>query len=83
MNAPCPGKKGFIKKAKDLFPGIFRRLVDRRIRQLVNPKHLASTNEASRRKLEKELEKVHLQANFLPASFFARRCVESPGCLPH
>jgi len=69
MNAPCPGKKGFIKKAKDLPPGIFRRLVDRRVRQLIDPKHPASTNEAIRRKLEKELEKIHLQPNFLPASF--------------
>jgi len=69
MNVPCPGEKGFIKKTKDLLPGIFRRLVDRRTRQLVNPKHPASKNETTRRKLEKELEKIHLQANFLPASF--------------
>ena len=69
MNASCPGKNGFIKKTKDLTSSIFLRLVDRRVRQLVNPKHLASTNETTRRKLEKELEKVHLQADFLPASF--------------
>ena len=69
MNASCPGKHGFIKKTKDLPSNIFRRLVDRRVRQLVNPKQQVSTNETTRRKLEKELEKVHLQANFLPASF--------------
>ena len=69
MKAPCPGKKGFITKTKDLDPKIFRRLVDRRARHLVNPQQPASTNETTRRKLEKELEKVHLQADFLPASF--------------
>ena len=53
MKASCPGKKGFSKKTKDLDPKIFRRLVDRRARHFVNPKQPASTNETTRRKLEK------------------------------
>lgn len=69
MKARCPGKKGFVKKTKNLDPKIFRRLVDRRTRFLVNPKQPITTNEPGRRKLEKTLEKVHLQADFLPASF--------------
>ena len=69
MKALCPGKKGFLTKTKDLDRLVFRRLVDRRVRYFIDPKHRASTNETTRKKLEKELEKVHLQANFLPASF--------------
>lgn len=65
----CPGKKQFVSKAKDLDPSVFRRLVDRRARRLIDPTLAPSETEEARRALEIQLEKVHLEPNFLPARF--------------
>lgn len=70
----CPGKKAFIKNTKDLSHLLYRRLVTRRARQLIDPALCIPTDEKKRSKHEKEIEKyfmekIHLVKDFLPASF--------------
>lgn len=65
----CPGKKKFVENPKDLDPWVFRRLVDRRARRLLDPGLAPSESEDARRELEMQLEKVHRTADFLPAQF--------------
>ncbi len=70
----CPGKERLVKNTKDLDATLYRRLVARRARQLVDPTICLPTNEKGRKKNENDiekkfLEKIHLVNDFLPASF--------------
>lgn len=67
----CPGKETSIQ-SHDLKPEIFRRLVARRARQVMKTEELHLETRAERKKVEAVyLEKVNLEANFLPAKFLA------------
>ncbi len=70
----CPGKKAFVRNTKDLDSSLFRRLVARRARQLVDSSLSLPMNEKNRKKHENDiekkfLEKIHLVKDFLPARF--------------
>lgn len=70
MQPLCPGKEQFVKDAQDLDWSVFRRLVGRRARQLVDPELRPASDEDERREQERLIqEKVHKVADFLPASF--------------
>lgn len=70
----CPGKERLVKNTKNLDATLYRRLVARRARQLVDPTLSLPINEKSRKKYENDiekkfLEKIHLVKDFLPARF--------------
>lgn len=70
----CPGKERLVKNTKNLDATLYRRLVARRARQLVDPTLSLPMNEKNRKKHEngiekKFLEKIHLVKDFLPARF--------------
>ncbi len=73
----CPGKEAMVKEAKDLDGRVFNRLVAHRARQLLpaEVKVPPLLDDEQRRDLEdridKHLEKIHMGADFLPASFLA------------
>lgn len=71
----CPGKEQRIKGTKDLEPALFRRLVARRARRLVDPSLAPVETEKKRRALERDIEqffeKIHKGAEFLPARFLS------------
>jgi V8-like Glu-specific endopeptidase/endonuclease/exonuclease/phosphatase family metal-dependent hydrolase len=70
----CPGKERLVKNTKKLDATLYRRLVARRARQLVDPTLSLPMNEKNRKKYENDiekkfLEKIHLVKDFLPARF--------------
>ncbi len=73
--ANCPGKSHFLKDAKDIAPGAFRRIVRRRAGRILEEDVGLVATEDERRQLEASIsahfEKVNLEPNFLPASFLS------------
>ncbi|MEZ5939895.1 MAG: trypsin-like peptidase domain-containing protein [Planctomycetaceae bacterium] len=71
----CPGKEAFLSDAEDLSPQIFRQLVARRARVLLDASLATPSDEDSRRslevKIEDHFEKIHKGKDFLPARFLA------------
>ncbi len=64
----CPGKSKYVKDQSELGETEFRRLVQYRAKRLLKPSVRLST-EGQRKEAEKNLEKVHLEPDFLPAAF--------------
>ena len=70
MEFSCPGEERFLTDVHDLDSRVYRRLVGRRARQLVDPQLRPPADEDERRRQEQLIqEKVHKVADFLPASF--------------
>ena len=76
--ARCKGREFEVKGAKDIEKDVYRRMVERRGRKLLGPDAFVGTvaDEDERRNIEDEIarfyEKVHLGADFLPASYLSK-----------
>lgn len=73
MKESKSGTEGAFLDAQDLSPDAFRRIVDRRARQIIDPYLAPSSDEDKRREREAEIdvffEKIHRGEDFLPARF--------------